>query len=49
LLIGILHLIEDTDEPRAIIGRLPDAVPSGRRLALVHPASDVVRGVEQEM
>jgi hypothetical protein len=33
---------EDTDEPRAIIGRLLDAVPSGSWLALVHPASDVV-------
>ncbi|HEU5389144.1 MAG TPA: SAM-dependent methyltransferase [Streptosporangiaceae bacterium] len=42
LLIGVLQLIEDTDEPRAIIGRLLDAVPSGSWLALVHPASDVV-------
>jgi hypothetical protein len=33
---------EDTDEPRAIIGRLLAAVPSGSWLALVHPASDVV-------
>jgi len=27
LLIGILQLIEDSDEPQAIIGRLLDAVP----------------------
>jgi S-adenosyl methyltransferase len=42
LLIGIVQLIEDTDAPRAIIGRLLDAVPSGSWLALAHPASDVV-------
>ena len=42
MLIGILQLIEDADAPQAIIGRLLDAVPSGSRLAIAHPAGDVV-------
>jgi hypothetical protein len=45
LLIGILQLIGDADEPEAIIGRLLDAVPSGSWLAIAHPASDVVPGI----
>ncbi len=42
MLIGILQLIEDADEPCAIVRRLLDAVPSGGWLAIAHPASDVV-------
>ena len=42
LLIGILQLIPDEDEPRAIVARLMEAVPSGSWLAIFHPASDIL-------
>lgn len=42
LLIGILQLIPDEDEPHAIVGRLADAVPPGSWLAVFHPASDII-------
>ena len=41
LLIGILQLIPDTDDPYAIVARLIDAVPSGSWFAVYHPASDI--------
>jgi trans-aconitate methyltransferase len=41
LLIGVLQLIGDQDEPHAIVRRLLDAVPPGSWLAVAHPASDV--------
>jgi trans-aconitate methyltransferase len=42
LLIGILQLIQDEDEPRAIVTRLMEAVPPGSWLAVFHPASDIL-------
>jgi hypothetical protein len=42
LLIGILQLIPDEDDPRAIVTRLMEAVPSGSWLAIFHPASDIL-------
>ena len=42
LLVGILQLIPDMDEPRAIVGRLMEAVPPGSWLAIFHPASDIL-------
>jgi hypothetical protein len=42
LMIGVLQLIPDTDNPRAIVARLMEAVPSGSWLALFHPASDIL-------
>jgi hypothetical protein len=42
LLIGILQLIPDADEPHAIVTRLMEAVPSGSWLAIFHPASDIM-------
>ena len=42
LLIGILQLIPDADEPRAIVTRLMEAVPAGSWLAIFHPASDIM-------
>ncbi len=42
LLIGILQLIPDEDEPRAIVSRLMEAVPPGSWLAIFHPASDIL-------
>jgi hypothetical protein len=41
IMIGILHLIPDSDDPPGIVSRLIDAVPSGSWLAIAHPASDV--------
>jgi len=41
MLIGILHLIPDADDPAGIVGRLVGALPPGSWLAVAHPASDV--------
>jgi trans-aconitate methyltransferase len=41
LLIGILQLIPDEDDPHAIVARLVGAVPPGSWLAVYHPASDI--------
>ena len=41
LLVGILHLISDNEDPEGIISQLMDAVPPGSYLVLTHPASDV--------
>ena len=43
LLIGILQLIPDADDPHAIVARLVEAVPPGSWLAVYHPASDIDR------
>jgi hypothetical protein len=42
LLIGILQLIPDADDPHAIVTRLMQAVPPGSWLAIFHPASDIL-------
>jgi hypothetical protein len=42
LLIGILQLIPDENDPRSIVTRLMNAVPSGSWLAVFHPASDIL-------
>jgi hypothetical protein len=41
LLIGILQLIPDGDDPHGIVARLVAAVPPGSWLAVYHPASDI--------
>ena len=41
MMIGILHLIPDSDDPAGIVGRLIAALPAGSWLAVAHPASDV--------
>jgi S-adenosyl methyltransferase len=41
MLLMILHLIPDSDDPYGIVERLLDAVPSGSYLVLSHPASDI--------
>jgi hypothetical protein len=40
-LIGVLHLISDAENPKAIIDELMAAVPPGSYLAITQPASDV--------
>jgi len=41
LMIGILQLIPDVDDPDAIVARLVEGVPPGSWLAIYHPASDI--------
>ena len=41
MLIAILHLIGDEDDPAAIVARVLDAVPPGGSLAISHVASDI--------
>jgi hypothetical protein len=43
MLIGLLHLIPDADDPAGIVARLVDELPAGSWLAIAHPASDVAR------
>jgi trans-aconitate methyltransferase len=42
LLIGVLQLIADEDDPHAIAARLVEAVPPGSWMAVFHPASDIL-------
>jgi hypothetical protein len=42
LLIGILQLIPDQDDPGGIVTRLVEAVPPSSWLAIFHPASDIL-------
>ncbi len=41
MLLGILHMIPDQDDPRAIVSTLMAAVPPGSFLTISHPASDI--------
>ena len=41
MLIAVLHLIQDAEDPWGIAARLMDAVPPGSYLAISHPASDL--------
>jgi hypothetical protein len=45
-LLGILHFLDDDDEPHQIVARLLDAVPSGSYLALTHATLDPSLGGE---
>jgi trans-aconitate methyltransferase len=42
LLIGVLQLIPDQDDPGAIVTRLAEAVRPGSWLAIFHPANDIM-------
>ena len=41
MLLGILHLISDSEDPYRIVAQLVDAVPPGSYLAISHPAIDI--------
>jgi S-adenosyl methyltransferase len=41
MLLAILHVIPDADDPWGIVGRIMAALPSGSYLAMSHPASDI--------
>ncbi len=40
MLLGVLHLIQDSEDPYRIVAGLMDALPSGSYLAISHPAID---------
>ena len=44
MLIAILHFFADQDGPRAIVGELLDALPSGSYLAVTHSTADFNQG-----
>jgi len=41
MLMGVMHLISDSDDPAGIVASLMRAVPPGSYLALSHPAADI--------
>jgi S-adenosyl methyltransferase len=44
MLLGILHLIQDSEHPDQIVATLMDALPPGSYLVISHPASDIHPG-----
>lgn len=44
VLVGILHLIQDAEQPYRIVAGLMDALPPGSYLAISHPAIDINPG-----
>ena len=44
MLIGVLHLIPDAEDPHGIVTRLMTAMPSGSYLSVTQPASDINAG-----
>ncbi len=49
MLLIILHMIPDSDDPYRIVARLVEALPSGSYLVLAHPASDIRAAEMAEM
>jgi S-adenosyl methyltransferase len=48
MMLMVLHVIPDADEPHQIVARFVDALPGGSYLALSHPPSDILpEGVAQ--
>ena len=43
MLLGVLHLIQDSEDPWGIVARLMAAVPAGSYLTISHPAIDIHR------
>jgi hypothetical protein len=41
MLMGVMHLIGDEDDPSGIVAKLMTAVPPGSYLAMSHPAADI--------
>jgi len=41
MLMGVMHLVGDADDPAGIVASLKRAMPPGSYLALSHPASDI--------
>jgi hypothetical protein len=49
MLLIILHMIPDIDDPYGIVSALVEALPSGSYLVLAHPASDIRAAEMTEM
>jgi hypothetical protein len=49
MLIAVLHLIGDADDPSGIIAQLMDAVPAGSTLAISHVPNDMHMGAMSDM
>jgi hypothetical protein len=49
MLVAVLHLISDAEDPWGIVTRLMAAVPSGSYLMLCHPAIDQYAGAPEAM
>jgi S-adenosyl methyltransferase len=49
MLLIVLHMIPDADDPYGIVARLLQALPSGSYLVLAHPASDIHAAKMAEM
>jgi hypothetical protein len=49
MLLIILHMVPDADDPYGIVGTLVEALPSGSYLVLAHPASDIRAAKMAEM
>lgn len=49
LLLGVLHMLGDEEDPRGIVDRFMAAVPAGSYLVITHLASDVHREVMAEV
>jgi hypothetical protein len=41
LLLGVLHLVSDAEDPWGVVATLTDAVPAGSYLVISHPALDI--------
>jgi hypothetical protein len=41
LLLPVLRLVSDAEDPRRIVATLTDAVPAGSYLVIFHPALDI--------
>jgi hypothetical protein len=48
MVIAVLHMISDDDQPHDIVAKLMDAVPSGSYLALSHVARDIAPDQQAE-
>jgi hypothetical protein len=48
MLLGVLHLVSDEEDPWGIVAKLVDAVPSGSYLVITHPASDLLPETQDE-
>lgn len=49
LMIGVLHFIPDEENPRAILSRLTDGLPSGSYVVIGHGASDIEPAAAAQM
>jgi hypothetical protein len=47
IMLGVLHLVQDDEDPWGIVKRYTAAVPVGSYLAISHPALDILPGQEE--